>query len=43
MQLPPLTLTNADLLADLDESPSVAAVAVLDPLDLLWLEWLGSR
>jgi len=42
MKLAPITLTNADLLADLDESPGVAAEAILDPLDHFYLEWLGS-
>lgn len=36
-----ITLTNADLIADLEESPGVAAEAQLDPLDHLYLEWLG--
>lgn len=43
MPKPKLTinLTNADLIADLEESPGVAAEAVLSPLDLFYLEWLG--
>ena len=36
-----LNLTTADLIADLEESPGVAAMAQLDPIDHLWLEWVG--
>jgi len=36
-----LSLTTADLIADLEESPGVAAMAQLDPIDHLWLEWVG--
>ena len=36
-----LNLTAADLIADLEESPGVAAMAQLDPIDNLWLEWVG--
>jgi len=36
-----LSLTTADLIADLEESPGVAAMSQLDPIDHLWLEWVG--
>lgn len=36
-----LNLSAQDLINDLNESPGIAPMATLDPLDMLWLEMLG--